>query len=233
MNPWLEWARGPAFIFCFGFMLLGLAWHVGVTAWEIARTLRRAGDPMLPLAAIGRATLKWLLPVDKFKDEAIFTATSVLFHVAILIVPIFLAGHIELWARGIGLSWPAIPNEVADVLTIVGVATAVGLVVLRASARATRALTKPLDYALPLLLALPLATGLMVMHPSLNPFSYDSVLFVHVMSGNLVFLLMPTTKLAHAVLLPGTQLVSEVGWRWPLDSGSKVAAALGKEAEPV
>jgi len=233
MHAWLDWARGPAFIFCLGFMLLGLAWHVGVTTWEIVYTMRRAGDPSLPLAAIGRATLKWLWPVDKFKQKVVFTATSVLFHIAILVVPIFLAGHIELWMKGIGVGWPSIPNETADALTVLAIVTAVALVVQRLAGKATRAIARPQDHILPLVIALPFVTGLMVMHPSLNPFAYESVLFLHVMSGNFVFLLMPVTKLTHAVLLPATQLIAEVGWHWPSDSGSKVAAALGKETEPV
>jgi nitrate reductase gamma subunit len=229
MHAWLEWARGPAFVFCFSFMLLGLARHVVVTTWEIRRTLRRAGDPSLPLKAIGLATLKWLAPVDKFRREPLFTATSILFHVAILAVPIFLAGHIALWARAVGVSWPALPNPVADVLTIVAVVTAAGLIAQRLAARATRALSRPQDHALLILLALPFVTGFLVMHPTVNPFSYETVLFVHVMSGNLIFLLMPLTKLTHAALLPGTQIVAELGWHFPMGSGSRVGATLGNE----
>jgi nitrate reductase gamma subunit len=195
--------------------------------------LRRAGDQSLPLAAIGRATLTWLFPVGAIARNAPFTVTSVAFHVAILIVPIFLAGHIALWERALGLSWPAIPNGLADILTVLAIVTAVGLSVQRLTAKATRAITRPQDHWLLLAVALPFATGFLVMHPALNPFSLESMRFLHVMSGNLLFVLVPLTKLTHAVLLPGTQLISELGWRWPADSGSRVGTALGKEAEPV
>jgi len=33
MESWIEWARGPAFLFAFGFMLLGLTRHVLLTLW--------------------------------------------------------------------------------------------------------------------------------------------------------------------------------------------------------
>ncbi|MEW5981334.1 MAG: hypothetical protein AB1806_03070 [Acidobacteriota bacterium] len=229
MNAWLEWARGPAFVFCFSFMVMGLARHVALTVWETTRTMRRAGDKSLPLAYIARATLAWLLPARAITHDALFTATSVVFHVAILIVPVFLAGHVALWTRALGLQWPAIPNGVADVLTILAVVTAAGLAALRLTAKATRAITRPSDYALLAALALPFVTGFLVMHPGLDPFGYESVLLLHVMSGNLVFVLLPATKLAHAALLPGTQLVAELGWHWPPDSGSRVGRALGKE----
>jgi nitrate reductase gamma subunit len=233
MTAWLEWARGPVFVFCFSFMLLGLARHVGITVWEIVRTIRRAGDRSLPLAAIGRTTLQWLFPAGAIARHALFTATSVVFHAAILLVPVFLAGHVALWAHGLGVSWPALPNGVADILTVVAIVTAAALFVRRLTAKATRAITRPQDYLLLVAVGLPFATGFLVRHPALNPFEYDMTMFAHVMSGNLVFLLMPVTKLTHAVLLPGTQLVAELGWHWPSDAGSKVAAALGKEAEPV
>ena len=195
--------------------------------------MRRAGDPSLPYSKIAVTTVKWLVPVAKIRSEFLYSVTSILFHIAILIVPIFLAGHIALWARGIGLSWPAIPNEVADVLAIIAVVTALALVVQRVSARATRSLSRFQDYALPLLIAVPFVTGFLVMHPAMNPFSYDAVLLVHVMSANLIFILMPITKLSHAALMPSVQFVSELGWKWPADSGSRVGVALRKEEEPV
>lgn len=233
MESWIQWARGPAFIFAFAFMVVGLLRHGVVTLWEMRRTMQRAGDKSLPYGPALKATFAWLFPLGKLRHQLLFTLTSIAFHCAILIVPVFLAGHIALWMRGLGVSWPAIPNAVADVLTIVAVVTAVALVVQRLAARATRALSRFQDYALPIVIAVPFATGLLLMHPGWNPFSFSATLFVHVMSANLVFILMPITKLAHAVLMPSVQVVSEMGWRWPATAGSRVGAALGKEGEPV
>jgi nitrate reductase gamma subunit len=229
MEYWLEWARGPAFIFSFGFMILGLVRHLSLTLWEIARVWQRAGDKSLPLRQVAIATLKWLLPAGRIAQQPLFSLTSILFHIAILLVPVFLAGHIALWLRGAGVSWPAIPTTAADVLTVAAVITAVALVVQRIAAQSTRALSRFQDYALPLIIAIPFASGFMVMHPAFNPFSYESVLFIHVMSANLVMVLIPITKLTHAVLIPGVQLVAELGWHWPPDAGSRLAGALGKE----
>jgi nitrate reductase gamma subunit len=214
-------------------MLLGLIRHVALTWWEVTRAMRRAGDKTLPYRQILISTLQWLLPAGKLRERLLLSLTSILFHIAILVVPIFLGGHIVLWARGLGVSWPAIPNPLADVLTIVALITAVALVLQRAAARATRALSRFQDYALPLLIALPFASGFLVMHPATNPFSYEVMLFVHIMSANLVFVLIPVTKLSHMVLIPGVQLVSEVAWHWPPDAGSKMAVTLGKEGKPI
>ena len=233
METLIEWARGPVFIFSITFMVLGLLRHILLTAWETYRIIDRAGDKNMPYQQVWRATVKWLFPLDKIRNEAVFTLTSIVFHVAILLVPIFLAGHVKLLAAGLGFSWPALPNALADILTIVAVVTALAIVVQRLTARATRQLSRLQDYLLPLIVALPFASGFLVMHPTLNPFSFEVMFFVHVMSANLVFVLMPLTKLSHAVMLPSVQLVSEIGWRWPQDSGSAVGIALGKEGDPV
>ncbi len=174
-----------------------------------------------------------MVPIRKLRNQCLYSATSVLFHICILIVPVFMAGHIALWSRGLGVSWPAIPNQVADVLTIVAIVAAVALLVQRVSARSTRALSRFQDYALPALIAVPFVTGFLAMHPASNPFSYEAVLLVHVMSANLIFVLMPITKLSHVALMPSVQFVSEFGWKWPADSGSRVGVALRKEEEPV
>jgi nitrate reductase gamma subunit len=233
MENWLEWARGPVFIFSFSFMILGLARHLLLNLYETCRAWRRAGDKDLPWRQIGRNTLEWLFPAGRIAQNPLFSLTSILFHAGILIVPFFLAGHVVLWARSAGISWPAIPNKVADLLTVVAVTAALALVVQRLAARSTRALSRLRDYALPLLIAVPFVSGFMVMHPAFNPFPYSRVLLVHVMSGNLIMVLLPLTKLAHAVLLPGVQLISELGWHWPAHAGSRLAVTLGKEGEPI
>lgn len=233
METWLQWARGPVFLLAFSFMALGLIRHVVLTAWEMARAVRRAGDKNIPYGQLIVATLKWLLPVGKLRSRLLFGLTTLAFHITILLVPIFLAGHIALWARGLGVSWPALPNQAADVLTLLAIFTAVALVLQRALARDTRALSRFQDFALPLLVALPFASGFLVMHPSISPVSHEAAMLVHVMSANLLLVLIPVTKLSHIALMPSVQLVTEIAWHWPPDAGSKLGVTLGKEEEPV
>ena len=233
MEAWLEWARGPAFLFSFSFMILGLLRHVALTAWEVRRAICRAGDKRIPYLQLAIATLKWLFPVGKLGNRFFFGMTTLLFHISIIIVPIFLGGHIALWARGLGISWPAVSNDTADLLTLVATITAVALVIQRIAARDTRALSRFQDYVIPLAVAVPFATGFLVMHPEVNPLSYQAALLVHVMSANVLMVLVPITKLSHISLVPSVQLVSEVAWHWPKDAGGKVATALAKDEEPI
>ena len=214
-------------------MVLGLIRHIVVTVSEMLKMVGRAGNKDVAYRQVFAATMKWLFPVGQIRQRFFFSITSLMFHVAIIVVPIFLAGHIALWKSGTGLSWPAISNGLADVLTITAVATAVLLVLQRAAARDSRALSGFKDYALPFLIAVPFVAGFLVMHPTWNPFSYELALLVHIMSANVLLILIPLTKLSHMVLLPATQLVSELGWHFPPDAGRKVAVDLGKEGQPI
>lgn len=234
MEFWLEWARGPAFRFAFVVMVLGLARLVVLNALGIITLVRQAQDKNVPVRTVLRETLRWLFPFSKVpKPQLLFTSVSFIFHICIIVVPVLLGAHILLWKGGLGVAWPAMDQSWADILTLVAVATSLILVGRRLSAGATRALSRAQDYLLPLIIAVPFITGYLAMHPAVNPFNYSSTMFVHVMSGNLIFILIPFTKLSHVVLFPTTQVVSEMGWHLVADSGRRVALALGKEGEAI
>jgi nitrate reductase gamma subunit len=207
--------------------------HVVVTLWEVRRMAHRAADKRIPYRQVLTTTLRWLVPLDRVRHRFVYSLTSVTFHVAILIAPLFLAGHIALVEASTGRSWWAISNRVADVLTVLAVASAVALVVQRVAVADSRALSRFQDYAIPLLVALPFAAGFLMRHPAWNPFPYQTTLFGHVASADLLLILLPVTKLRHMVLLPATQLISELAWHFPADAGARVGAALGREGQPI
>ena len=233
LEAWTDVLRGPVFRAALTFAVLGLIRHAVITAWEMRRMLARAGDKRMPYRQVLVATAHWLVPVGRAPQRLPYSLTTLAFHVAIIVVPVFLAGHIALVRAGTGWSWPAIGADVADKLTIVAVMTALLLVIQRMGARDTRTLSRLQDYALPLLIALPFTSGFLVAHPAWNPFAFDLTRFVHVASANLVLVLIPITKLSHMVLLPTTQMVSELGWHFPPDAGRLVGVALGRGERPI
>jgi nitrate reductase gamma subunit len=233
MEQWLEWARGPIFRFAFVLMVLGLVRHIVMTAVGFFMTLRRAGDQTLPYKVVFKTTLQWLLPVGKLGNRLSYSIASVAFHIGLMLTPVFLLPHIELWKRGLGISWPSLPHIAADVLTLVTIAAAIGLLIGRLGSRDSRRISRVQDIVLPVAIAIPFATGFLAMHPAWNPISYNATMFLHVMSANLIFISIPFTKLGHIVILPATQLVSEVGWHFPAESGDDVTIALKKENVPI
>ncbi len=235
-NEWLEWARGPVFRACLLIMVLGLARVVALNAWAMLQLLRRssANGRSMPWREIAVGTIQWLFPLKNgLRERTLFSLASMVFHVAIIITPVFLGAHIVIWQRGLGVGWASIPNIAADYLTLVAIVSGLGLFIGRVGSPAARGISRPQDYLLPLLIVIPFASGYLAMHPGINPFGYDGTMFVHVMSGNLLFLVVPFTKISHVALFPATQFVSEIGWHLQPGAGQRVAAALGKEGEPI
>jgi nitrate reductase gamma subunit len=149
------------------------------------------------------------------------------------VVPLFLAGHLTLWEDAVGLALPAIPYRLADVLTLVAVATGLGLILQRVGSRDARGLSRVSDYLLILLILTPFVTGYLVGHPEANPFPFAPVFLVHILSADLVLLAVPLTKISHCVLMPAMQYVAEIGWHLPKDAGHKVGEELGRGREPI
>lgn len=233
MDAWLSWARGPLFWTALIFMLLGLLRQLGLTLWQGFQAYRRAGDKSLQIGRVVVATLEWLLPFKQLRNRWLYSLTTLLFHVGLILVPLFLAGHVELWKAALGISWPALSNPLATTLTLLVVGAALAVVIQRAATRESRSLSRFQDYALPLFITVPFLSGFLVMHPAWNPFARDPVLLVHVLSADLLIFLIPLTKLSHMALLPLTQLVSQLAWHFPPDAGKRVAVTLGKENEAI
>lgn len=233
IDKWLELARGPIFQFAFLFMVLGLARHLVLALIGTFQAIRRANDRNIPVKAVMKATAGWLMPVNKLRGNALFSVTSIVMHVGMIIVPVFLFSHVALWKASMGFGWPALGLAASDVLTLITIAALFAMLAMRIIPRDGRELSRFEDYAILILLAVPFVSGYLALHPAMNPFGYKGTLLVHVLSGDLCLFLMPLTKLSHVVLMPGTQLFAEVAWHFPADSGRNVAIALHKEEEPV
>ncbi len=233
IDKWLELAKGPIFQFAFLFMVLGLARHLVLAMIGTFQAIRRANDRKIPIKTVMKATAGWLVPVKKMRHNALFGVTSIIMHVGMIIVPVFLFSHVALWKASIGIGWPGLGLGLSDALTLLTVAALFALLAMRVISRDGRALSRFEDYALLILLAVPFVSGYLALHPAMNPFGYKGSLLVHVLSGDLILFLMPLTKLSHVVLMPGTQLFAEVAWHFPANSGRNVAIALHKEEEQV
>lgn len=230
----LEFARGPLFRVTFVLMVLGLARLVGLTVYGALRTYALAGDKRLLWPIIRGRTMWALFPFLRLhRTRAVYGVISVVFHLGLIGVPIFLFAHVFLWKQGLGVSWAALPPIVGDVLTIITIVAAVALFVGRVRSPLSRALGRAQDYAWPWLLAVPFISGFLAAHPTWCPAPYNVMLLIHILSAELIFVLIPFSKIAHCVLIPFSQLVSDLGWRFPATAGRDVAKALGKESVPI
>jgi nitrate reductase gamma subunit len=229
METLIAFGRGPLFRFAVAVAILGLLRHLVLSLWGLRQARRRAGDPNFSWGQVIARTFATLNPVRYFfGNRWLYSIISTLFHVGLILVPIFLAGHIRLWQRGLGFSWPALPAQVADVLTLLTVGAALALIVGRVGVGVARHLSRPQDFILPPLIALEFLSGFFLAHPARNPFDLQALTLVHVWVGNLLLLVTPFTKIAHCVLLPMSQFVSEMAWRLVPGAGHAVVKTTGK-----
>ena len=234
MESVLAFARGPLLVFAFALFFFGLLRQLGLTGAELVRAYCLAGDRAVPVGQLVRNSLEWIIPVRALQGSRIpYTAASMLFHVGALLVPIFLSGHVQLIQKGLGLRWPAMPAGLADTLTLVTLAALTVLFLLRLADRSARTLSRFQDWLLLVLCGLPFLSGYLVAHPSANPLPFSLTYLIHLLSAELLLILIPFSKLAHITLFPLTRLSWELGWHFVPGAGERVRTALGKEGEPV
>lgn len=233
MESLLDFARGPLFVFTFLFMVLGLLRQVFLQFAQLKDVLKRLSYNDFSFMKNLKLFIEWMLPVGHmYRNKPIMSVSSFIFHIGLLLVPIFLIGHIDLWERGVGLTWPGIPMWLADVLTIATVCCAALLFIFRITDRTTRALSSGMDYLLLFLIGIPFVTGFMAVHPSFNPMSYSAIMLIHILASELIFVMLPYSKLVHAVLFPFDRISSDIFWKMPAGAGDSVARELhGMEAK--
>jgi nitrate reductase gamma subunit len=192
-----DFAAGPLFAFSFSVFALG-------SAWRVLRfvLLAKQADPAAlrgfrPAWAI-RSILHWLLPANiTARENALMTAAGFAFHLALFGVALLFSAHVTLVDLAWNLSWPTLPDEAADWLTYLFLASAAFLAWRRLSLPHVRALTTPSDWLILALTAAPMLTGLVAYRQWGD---YDLFITLHVLSANLLLLAVPFTKLSHAVL---------------------------------
>ncbi|MBF0429999.1 MAG: hypothetical protein HQK83_01870 [Fibrobacteria bacterium] len=233
MEQFLEFAKGSLFAGSFVIMVLGLARTAFITLWGTKNALDKAGDKNIPYKALIKETFEWMIPIKHITNSrSAISIVSVVFHIGLIIVPLFLLDHILLWQK-LGLSWPGIPAAIANVLTITTIVTGGILLLNRIFHRDTRFLSSVIDYALLVLILAIFINGFIASKP-FNPIPYNLVMVIHVMAGNLILILVPFSKLAHCFLYPIMRIASNIAWHFPARAGEEVNKTLyGEENKKV
>ena len=152
------------------------------------------------LATFGR----WLIPANKdVVKNPIFVILVYLFHICLVIVPIWFSGHISLWEESrLEWSWTPIPDGLADWMTLVFLAIALFFLLRRIISADIRLLSTFSDYLLIVVTALPFVTGYFLTHGTVESIGFlgDNMQLIHMLTGELMLILIPFTKLSHFVL---------------------------------
>ncbi len=231
MDAWIDLAKGPLFAVTFLLMILGLGRQVVLQTYFLSvkkgRRLRGA-----PWKSIAKEMLGWAIPVRHTEPgNGVFTWSSFLMHIGILLVPLFLLDHIVLWEGFLGVDLPALGEGATDILTLLTIGCGGLLLILRIFFTRHRMVSRPSDYALLVLVMLPFISGYLASHPGVNPFPWEAMMLTHLLSAEVLFVVTPFTKLSHVVLFFFDR-ISAVHWQLRPGAGDKIAHALyGEEVK--
>lgn len=147
---------------------------------------------------------RWLLPLNKsVAKNPFFAISGYVFHLCLIAVPIWLCGHITLWEESrFEFSWWSMPDGLADWMTLVFLAIALFFLLRRIFSADIRLLSTFSDYLLLVVAALPFMTGYFLMHGTLDGIGVlgDYMQLIHILTGELMLVLIPFTKLSHFIL---------------------------------
>lgn len=231
MDAWIDLARGPLLRIAFAICALGLLYRVGASLFIAVTAYLRAGDRRIPFAEALAATAAWLVPVRLFRSRPIYSIASFAFHLGVILVPLFYVGHVALWHEMVPLPWPSFGGDAGDLLSVLALVGLGAVLVGRLGTKASRSLTRGTDLAVLVALLAAVVSGLLSAHPDLAPGNPRAWLLAHMLLGDLVLVMVPTTKIAHCVLFPFARVQFELAWRPPAETGRHVARALASKRE--
>lgn len=169
---------------------------------RLYRLIRKKDQVIYNHASIGwgvKSILYWMVPWGSasMRLQPIFTLVAFIFHVTLLAVPMFFFAHNILWDEAFGISLWSMPNLWADVMSVILIVAIIFLTIRRIIRSEVRIITGAWDYILLGITALPFLTGLLAFH-QLGP--YEPLMIAHVLTGELLLILIPFTKLGHMLL---------------------------------
>ena len=191
---------GPLAWLAFGIFFLGIIVrtirYIKGLDWKLDR-VTYSKNVSYGLKGALRSIFFWLVPFGtrSYRNNASFTLAVFLFHFGLLFTPLFLKAHNIILKERWGISFWTLSEPAADILTII-VIIAVGFLVLRRIALPeVRIVTTLYDYALLLIAVAPFITGYMASHQPAS--GYDFWLITHIISGEIMLIAIPFTKLSH------------------------------------
>lgn len=197
-----EFVTGPLAWVAFGIFFFGIIYRIVMYIrgldWQLDRVAYTA-YPGAGMKGAVKSVFFWLVPFGSrsFRVNPGFTVFFFLFHLGLIIVPVFLLAHNVLLEERLGFRLFSISNTTADVLTILMLGAALFLVLRRIALSEVRILTTWYDYLVLLITVAPFLTGFIASHTHAN---YHFWLIAHILTGEIMLVAIPFTKLSHFVL---------------------------------
>ncbi|OQX63020.1 MAG: hypothetical protein B5M56_04330 [Desulfococcus sp. 4484_241] len=194
LNLIYDLARGPLVWVAFAVFIVGSAAQL-VRMWRLTsppdetyvpRVKKADGKNKLPLSYRIRLSVAGSSPVT--------VAVTTLFHLCLVITPLFVLGHNILLDNAWRVSLCSFPERFSDVLTTVVIICAGYFLARRVFSERVRIISSFWDYLFLGLAAGPFITGYLAYHQICD---YKLVITVHMLLGEAMLVAIPFTKFVH------------------------------------
>jgi nitrate reductase gamma subunit len=151
-----------------------------------------------------RSIFHWIIPFGtvNWRRHPILTVVTFVFHIGLVIAPIFLLAHVILLDEAVNLSWWALPDAWADVLTVVVIIGCLFFLVRRLTQPEVKFVTSASDFVILTIVAAPFITGFIAYHQWID---YPVMMVLHVVAGEVLLVAIPFTRLSHMLFSPFTR----------------------------
>ena len=198
----LDFARGPAMQWSLIILVFGVAWRLfGIIFLKRKKDLSEPRQGGKWGGAV-KTVFSRSVPAKAFWSRVMYSnLIGYVFHIGLAVVVFAFLPHI-LWFEDIlGFQWPALPNGVIMFAAVVTLASMVALLVKRLTHPVLRKISNFDDYFSWLVTVVPLLTGLMAYTHTGFGMRYETVLAIHILSVEFLFIWLPFGKLGHSFLV--------------------------------
>ncbi|MCG2721872.1 MAG: respiratory nitrate reductase subunit gamma [Thermodesulfovibrionales bacterium] len=175
--------------------------------------------PYMNLKHSLRSLLHWVIPFASvnWRRRPVITTITFLFHIGLVILPIFLLAHNVLIYESWGINWWTVSEGLADIMTIIVIGCCMFFLLRRIFAPEVRFVTSADDYLLLAIAFLPFLSGFLAYHQWLLP--HKIMVILHMIFGSLMLIAIPFTRLTHIVyfFLTRAYMGSDQGFRHSKD----------------
>jgi nitrate reductase gamma subunit len=151
-----------------------------------------------------RSILHWITPfaTENWRKHPTLTIATFAFHICLILTPIFLLSHVILLDESWNLSWWSLPDSVAILMTLIVIAGCLFFLIRRLVAPEVQYVTAASDYVILAIVAAPFITGFLAYY---QWFAYPILTILHILSGEIMLIAIPFTRLSHMMFSPLTR----------------------------
>ena len=195
----LDFARGPAMQWSLAILVFGVLWRLlGVVLIMGKKDLSKPRRNRMIVDGLATVATR-SLPVHQFEKRIRFQHLSgYVWHIALFIAVLFSAPHIIFFESLLGIGWPHLPNSIILFFATIAMAVLIALLVRRTGHPVQRSISNADDYLSVVVVIIALVTGILA--TSHFGARYETLLAIHLLSVEALFIWFPFGKLMHTAL---------------------------------